>query len=94
MIDYLGIVAIIFFYLLILVVGIWAGRKAKNVNTMLIDGEQTEEVMLAGRNIGTLVGIFTMTVVIKQTKLQTFTVTGDDSLYCSNGDATVTNFIC
>uniref|UniRef100_A0A915Q4Z5 Uncharacterized protein n=1 Tax=Setaria digitata TaxID=48799 RepID=A0A915Q4Z5_9BILA len=61
MIDYLGIVAIIFFYLLILVVGIWAGRKAKDVNAMSIDGEQTEEVMLAGRNIGTLVGIFTMT---------------------------------
>lgn len=61
MIDYLGIVAIIFFYLLILVVGIWAGRKAKDVNPMSIDGEQTEEVMLAGRNIGTLVGIFTMT---------------------------------
>ncbi|TMS39126.1 hypothetical protein L596_005699 [Steinernema carpocapsae] len=57
MIDYLGVVAIIFFYLLILVVGIWAGRKTKDVK----DGEQTEEVMLAGRNIGTLVGIFTMT---------------------------------
>uniref|UniRef100_A0A1I7XX86 High-affinity choline transporter 1-like n=1 Tax=Steinernema glaseri TaxID=37863 RepID=A0A1I7XX86_9BILA len=57
MIDYLGIVAIVFFYLLILVVGVWAGRKTKNVK----DGEQTEEVMLAGRNIGTLVGIFTMT---------------------------------
>ncbi|VDM46861.1 unnamed protein product [Toxocara canis] len=63
MIDYLGVVAIIFFYLLILIVGIWAGRKAKNVNSM-IEGEQTEEVMLAGRNIGTLVGIFTMTVWI------------------------------
>uniref|UniRef100_A0AAF5PGW7 High-affinity choline transporter 1 n=1 Tax=Wuchereria bancrofti TaxID=6293 RepID=A0AAF5PGW7_WUCBA len=61
MIDYLGVVAIVFFYLLILVVGIWAGRKAKDVNSMSIDGEQTEEVMLAGRNIGTLVGIFTMT---------------------------------
>uniref|UniRef100_A0A0M3IVK5 DUF350 domain-containing protein n=1 Tax=Ascaris lumbricoides TaxID=6252 RepID=A0A0M3IVK5_ASCLU len=61
MIDYLGVVAIIFFYLLILIVGIWAGRKAKDVNSM-IEGEQTEEVMLAGRNIGTIVGIFTMTV--------------------------------
>lgn len=63
MIDYLGIVAIIFFYLLILVVGIWAGRKAKDVTSIDgdVDGEQTEEVMLAGRNIGTLVGIFTMT---------------------------------
>lgn len=59
MVDYLGIIAIIFFYILILVVGIWAGRKAKSVN--LMDGEQTEEVMLAGRNIGTIVGTFTMT---------------------------------
>uniref|UniRef100_A0A0N4ZCS3 High-affinity choline transporter 1-like n=1 Tax=Parastrongyloides trichosuri TaxID=131310 RepID=A0A0N4ZCS3_PARTI len=57
MIDYLGILAIIFFYLLILIVGIWAGRKSDNQK----EGEQTEEVMLAGRNIGTLVGIFTMT---------------------------------
>uniref|UniRef100_A0A0N5B262 High-affinity choline transporter 1-like n=1 Tax=Strongyloides papillosus TaxID=174720 RepID=A0A0N5B262_STREA len=57
MIDYLGIVAIIFFYLLILIVGIWAGKKSDNQK----EGEQTEEVMLAGRNIGTLVGIFTMT---------------------------------
>uniref|UniRef100_A0A915B5T7 Uncharacterized protein n=1 Tax=Parascaris univalens TaxID=6257 RepID=A0A915B5T7_PARUN len=64
MIDYLGVVAIIFFYLLILIVGIWAGRKAKNVNSM-IEGEQTEEVMLAGRNIGTIVGIFTMTGTFK-----------------------------
>uniref|UniRef100_A0A0K0EGU3 High-affinity choline transporter 1 n=1 Tax=Strongyloides stercoralis TaxID=6248 RepID=A0A0K0EGU3_STRER len=57
MIDYLGILAIIFFYLLILIVGIWAGKKSDNQK----EGEQTEEVMLAGRNIGTLVGIFTMT---------------------------------
>uniref|UniRef100_A0A0N5AQJ8 Sodium:proline symporter n=1 Tax=Syphacia muris TaxID=451379 RepID=A0A0N5AQJ8_9BILA len=56
--DYLGIIAIIFFYILILVVGIWAGRKAKDT---IVEGEQTEEVMLAGRNIGTIVGIFTMT---------------------------------
>lgn len=61
MIDYLGVVAVIFFYLLILIVGVWAGRKAKNADAMSIDGEQTEEIMLAGRNIGTLVGIFTMT---------------------------------
>uniref|UniRef100_A0A7E4UYU4 Sodium/solute symporter n=1 Tax=Panagrellus redivivus TaxID=6233 RepID=A0A7E4UYU4_PANRE len=56
MIDYVGILAIVFFYILILVVGIWAGRKTADTV-----GEQTEEVMLAGRNIGTLVGIFTMT---------------------------------
>jgi high affinity choline transporter 7 len=59
--DWLGIVAIIFFYLLILVVGIWAGRKSKKTEEMTFEGEKTEEVMLAGRNIGVVVGIFTMT---------------------------------
>lgn len=59
MADYLGIVAIIFFYLIILAVGIWAGRKTDSQKTE--DGQQTEEVFLAGRNIGTVVGIFTMT---------------------------------
>ena len=29
MADFLGVVAIIFFYVLILIVGIWAGRKSK-----------------------------------------------------------------
>lgn len=56
MIDYGGVIAIIFFYLLILAVGVWAGRKTGDTV-----GEQTQEVMLAGRNIGTMVGIFTMT---------------------------------
>uniref|UniRef100_A0A914MSZ7 High-affinity choline transporter 1 n=3 Tax=Meloidogyne TaxID=189290 RepID=A0A914MSZ7_MELIC len=60
MVDWLGIIAIIFFYILILIVGIWAGRKTDETKNV-IEGGQTEEVMLAGRNIGTLVGIFTMT---------------------------------
>ncbi|KAK5984522.1 High-affinity choline transporter [Trichostrongylus colubriformis] len=62
MADILGVVAIIFFYVLILVVGIWAGRKSKSAKDCIgVEGAHTEEVMLAGRNIGTLVGIFTMT---------------------------------
>uniref|UniRef100_A0A8R1HX32 High-affinity choline transporter 1 n=3 Tax=Caenorhabditis japonica TaxID=281687 RepID=A0A8R1HX32_CAEJA len=62
MADFLGIVAIVFFYVLILIVGIWAGRKSKSTKELESEaGAQTEEVMLAGRNIGTLVGIFTMT---------------------------------
>ncbi|XGW28777.1 hypothetical protein V3C99_008513 [Haemonchus contortus] len=62
MADVLGVVAIIFFYVLILVVGIWAGRKSKSAKECVgTEGAHTEEVMLAGRNIGTLVGIFTMT---------------------------------
>ncbi|KAK2720359.1 high-affinity choline transporter 1-like [Artemia franciscana] len=55
MINIGGIISIIFFYLLILFVGIWAGRKRES------GSESEEEVMLAGRNIGLFVGIFTMT---------------------------------
>jgi high affinity choline transporter 7 len=55
MINIGGIVAIVVFYLLILFVGIWAAKKKGN------GGESEEEVMLAGRNIGLFVGIFTMT---------------------------------
>lgn len=55
-----GLIAIIVFYLLILLVGLWAGRKAKQTG----EGASSENVMLAGRNIGLLVGVFTMTGVL------------------------------
>lgn len=49
-----GLVAIIIFYLMILGIGLWAAWRRK--------GEaSTEEVMLAGRDIGLFVGILTMT---------------------------------
>lgn len=52
-----GVIAIVFFYLLILAVGIWASRKSKSSEK----NADSEEVMLAGRNIGLMVGVFTMT---------------------------------
>lgn len=52
-----GIISVILFYLLILGVGIWAGKKQKSTEK----NPDTEEIMLAGRNIGLIVGIFTMT---------------------------------
>lgn len=55
MINVAGVISIILFYILILAVGIWAGRKKEEGN------DSEEEVMLAGRNIGLFVGIFTMT---------------------------------
>ncbi|VEN58227.1 unnamed protein product [Callosobruchus maculatus] len=55
MINIAGVISIILFYILILGVGIWAGRKKEEGN------DSEEEVMLAGRNIGLFVGIFTMT---------------------------------
>lgn len=55
MINVAGVISIVLFYILILAVGIWAGRKKEAGN------DSEEEVMLAGRNIGLFVGIFTMT---------------------------------
>ena len=52
-----GIISIIVYYAIILGVGIWAGRKQKSTEKE----PDTEEIMLAGRNIGLVVGIFTMT---------------------------------
>lgn len=47
-----GLVGIIVFYLAILGVGIWASRKAKD--------NSEEEMMLAGRNLGFIVGALTL----------------------------------
>jgi high affinity choline transporter 7 len=56
-----GVVSVVLFYILILAVGIWAGRK-KTPHAEGDDPElESEEVMLAGRNIGVFVGVFTMT---------------------------------
>uniref|UniRef100_A0A1I8HYL4 High-affinity choline transporter 1 n=1 Tax=Macrostomum lignano TaxID=282301 RepID=A0A1I8HYL4_9PLAT len=53
-VNILGLVSVLLFYLLILAVGIWAGRRSKNRG-------DSEEVMVADRSIGLTVGIFTMT---------------------------------
>lgn len=49
-----GLVAIIVFYLAVLLVGIWAGWKNRKKE------QDTEQVMLAGRDIGLFVGVLTM----------------------------------
>ncbi|XP_065292427.1 high-affinity choline transporter 1-like [Dermacentor albipictus] len=58
-----GLVAIVFFYFLILVVGIWAGRKkdAPRRSTLSMSMGEGSNIMLAGRNIGLFIGVFTMT---------------------------------
>lgn len=53
-----GLIAIIVFYLAILLVGIWAAWKTKNAGS---DGERSEAIIVGGRDIGLLVGGFTMT---------------------------------
>lgn len=52
--EILGLLSIVLFYILILGVGMWAGKKGSKE-------ADSEDVMLAGRSIGVLVGIFTMT---------------------------------
>uniref|UniRef100_A0AAY4BM02 High affinity choline transporter 1 n=1 Tax=Denticeps clupeoides TaxID=299321 RepID=A0AAY4BM02_9TELE len=55
-----GLVAIVIFYLLILLVGIWAAWK--NKNSGVEEGtDRSETIMVGGRDIGLFVGGFTMT---------------------------------
>jgi len=56
-----GIISIVVFYLVVLVIGIWAGwRQRRKVADSGQDQQDQEQVMLAGRNIGLFVGILTM----------------------------------
>lgn len=64
--NVLGLVGIIVFYLLILGVGLWAAfKKKKGSSDELCEGgekvTESEDVMLAGRDIGLFVGAMTMT---------------------------------
>ena len=56
-IDWAGLASIIVFYLIVLGIGVWAGWKQRREQTQADD---QETVMLAGRNIGLLVGVMTM----------------------------------
>ncbi|XP_033109809.1 high-affinity choline transporter 1-like isoform X2 [Anneissia japonica] len=49
-----GLICVVFFYIIILAIGLYASKKTKGTSS-------TDEVMLAGRNIGLLLGVFTMT---------------------------------
>ncbi|KAA0716186.1 High-affinity choline transporter 1 [Triplophysa tibetana] len=55
-----GLLAIIIFYLLILMVGIWAAWKNKRSGTSH-GSSRSESIMVGGRDIGLFVGGFTMT---------------------------------
>uniref|UniRef100_UPI0037E8A1E3 high affinity choline transporter 1-like n=1 Tax=Semicossyphus pulcher TaxID=241346 RepID=UPI0037E8A1E3 len=55
-----GLVAVVVFYIVILVIGIWASRKSKKVEKTCA-GSKSEVTIVGGRNINVLVGVFTMT---------------------------------
>ncbi|XP_023259606.1 high affinity choline transporter 1-like [Seriola lalandi dorsalis] len=59
-VDVPGLVAVVVFYLVILVIGIWASRKSKKVEKTCA-GSKSEVTIVGGRNISVLVGVFTMT---------------------------------
>lgn len=50
-----GLVSVIVFYVIFLLLGLWAAWKSRKVT------KNSEDVLLAGRSIGMLLGIFTMT---------------------------------
>ena len=71
--NVIGLIGIIVFYLIILAVGLWAAFKRKRdtrARSAEISGgtSASEDVMLAGRDIGLFVGVMTMT--------------GKEMLYC------------
>ena len=53
-INWVGVGGIIFFYLVIVVIGIWASRKTKGAN-------KTEQVMVANRQFGWILTLLTLT---------------------------------
>lgn len=57
-----GVISVALFYCLILAVGIWVGWKEKRKFKLAKSGaNQSENIMLAGRDMGLFVGVLTMT---------------------------------
>lgn len=55
-----ALLAVVFFYIIILAIGFWALRKAKKVEKT-VGGSKSEVTMVGGRNINLPVGILTLT---------------------------------
>ncbi|XP_053189650.1 high-affinity choline transporter 1-like [Scomber japonicus] len=55
-----GVTVMMFFYLLVLGIGIWASFKSKK-EAKMVQGDKTEMALLGNRGINLVVGIFTMT---------------------------------
>ncbi|KAI8503939.1 hypothetical protein Bbelb_180070 [Branchiostoma belcheri] len=56
-----GIIAVVIFYLVILAIGLWAARRGKAKEAEAEGITESEQVILAGRDIGVFIGILTMT---------------------------------
>lgn len=52
-VDIAGLISVIVFYIIILAVGIWAGRKTAR-------SKESNEIFLANRELGVIVSFFTL----------------------------------
>ena len=52
-----GLIAVILFYVVMLLIGLWASKRALQKKTE----SQSEDVMLAGRSLGFVIGSITLT---------------------------------
>ncbi|XP_018519915.1 high affinity choline transporter 1 [Lates calcarifer] len=59
-VDVPGLVAVVVFYIVILIIGVWASWKSKKVEKTCA-GSKSEVTIIGDRNINVLVGVFTMT---------------------------------
>ncbi len=57
-INVIGVISVVVFYALILAVGIYFGWRQRR---LLTKGAHSENIILAGRDIGLFVGVLTMT---------------------------------
>ena len=58
--DVLGLVLVLVFYAVILLAGVWVAQRRGVLNP-----KTAEDLMLAGRNFGLFVGIFTLVRIFK-----------------------------
>ncbi len=60
-INVTGLISLAVFYLIILAIGVWAGwRQKRKANREGRDLSEQEDILLAGRDIGLLLGIVTL----------------------------------
>lgn len=66
-----GLVVMVFFYLMVLVTGIWASMKSKKIKDHC-QADQTEVTLLGNRGISLMVGVFTTTGECWKTEFSDF----------------------
>ena len=80
-VNWFGVGGILVMYVIMVTFGLWASRKkGQNVEA---GGNEMEANMVAGRNIGVIVGCFTMTGALIALSIDSFHFIHSCSLTCS-----------